>query len=67
MFHELEDEFESLKMEKTIETMLQKSGEARDQVRSLGCFNSKEMIKPDQYDMEPGTLLNGRMSFLSAV
>ena len=52
MFHELKDKFESLKMEKTIEAMAQKSGDGSDQVTSLQCFNSKDMIKPDQYDME---------------
>ena len=55
MFHELKDKFESLKMEKTMETMTPKSGDANGQMTSLQCFNSKDMIKPDQYDMEPGT------------
>ena len=34
MFHELKDKFESLKMEKTMEAMAQKSGDASDQVTS---------------------------------
>ena len=52
MFHELKDEFEALKMEKTMEAMAQKSGDASDQMMSLQCFNSKDMSK---HDMEPGT------------
>ena len=43
---------------KTMEAMAQKSGDASDQMTSLHCFNSKDMIKPDQRDMEPGTFLN---------
>ena len=62
MFHELKDKFESLKIEKTMEAMTPKSGDASDQMTSLQCFNSKDMMKPDQYDMEPGTL--GRRSWL---
>ena len=54
--HSLKDKFESLKMEKTTEAMAQKSGDASDQMTSLQCFNSNDIIKPDQYDMEPGTL-----------
>ena len=49
----LKDKFEALKMEKTMEAMAQKSGGASDQMTSLQCFISKDMIKPDQYDMEP--------------
>ena len=64
MFHELKDKFESLKIEKTMEAMTQKSGDASDQVTSLQCFNSK-VIKPDQYDMEPGTFHNWNELFLS--
>ena len=29
--------------------------DAGGQTTSLQCFNSKDMIKPDQYDTEPGT------------
>ena len=58
LFHELKDKFEALKMEKTMESMAQNSGDASDQMTSLQCVNSKDMIKPDQYDMEPGTLHN---------
>ena len=65
MFHELKDKFESLKMEKTMEAMTQKSGDASDQVTSLRCFNSKDTIKPDQYDMEPGTFHNWNELFVS--
>ena len=65
MFHELKDMFESLKMEKTMETMTQKSGDASDQMTSLQCFNSKDVIKPHQYDMEPGTFHNWNELFVS--
>ena len=65
MFHELKDKFESLKMEKTMEAMAQKSGDASDQVTSLQCFNSRDMIKPDQYDMEPETFHNWSELFVS--
>ena len=65
MFHELKDKFESLKMEKTMEAMAQKSGDASDQMTSLQCFNSKDMIKPDQYDMEPGTFHTWNELFVS--
>ena len=65
MFHELKDKFESLKMEKTMEAMAQKSGDGSDQMTSLQCFNSKDMIKPDQYDMEPGTFHNWNELFVS--
>ena len=65
MFHELKDKFESLKMEKTMEAMAQRSGDASDQMTSLQCFNSKDMIKPDQYDMEPGTFHNWNELFVS--
>ena len=54
MFHELKDKFGALKMEKTMEAMAQKSGDASDQMTKLHCFDSKDMIKPDQYDMAPG-------------
>ena len=43
-------------METTMEAMAQKSGDASDQMTSLQCFNSKDMIMPDQYDMEPGNV-----------
>ena len=65
MFNELKDKFESLKMEKTIEAMAQKSGDGNDQMTSLQCFNSKDMINPDQYDMEPGTFHNWNELFVS--
>ena len=64
MFHELKDEFESLKMENTMEAMAQTSGDASDQMTSLQCFNSKDMIKPDQYHMEPGTFHNWNELFV---
>ena len=67
MFHELKDKFESLKMEKTMEAMAQRSGDASDQMTSLQCFNSKDMIKPDQYDMEPGTFHNWNELFVSYI
>ena len=67
MFHELKDKFESLKMEKTMEAMAQRSGDASDQMTSLQCFNSKDMIKPDQYDMEPGTFHNWNELFVSSL
>ena len=38
--------------------MGQRSGDASDQMTSSQCFNSMDMIKPDQYDMEPGTFHN---------
>ena len=38
-----------------MEAMAQKSGDASDQVTNLQCFNSKDMIKADHNDMEPGT------------
>ena len=65
MFHELKDKFESLKMEKTMEAMAQRSGDASDQMTSLQCFNSKDMIEPDQCDMEPGTFHNWNELFVS--
>ena len=65
MFHELKDKFESLKIEKTMEAMTKKSGDASDQMTSLQCFNSKDMIKPDQYDMELGTFHNWKELFVS--
>ena len=52
-------------MKKTMEAMAQKSGDARDQRTSLQCFNSRDMIKPDQYDMEPGTFHNWNELFVS--
>ena len=61
MFHELKDKFESLKMEKTT----QQSGDASDQMTSLQCFNAKDMIKPDQHDMEPGTFHNWNEWFVT--
>ena len=64
MFHELKDKFEALKMEKTMAAMAQKSGDA-NQMTSLRCFNSKDMIKPDHYDMEPGTFHNWNELFVS--
>ena len=67
MFHELKDKFESLKMEKTMEAMAQKSGDASEQMTSLQCFNSKDMIKPDQYDMDPGTFHNWNELFVSCM
>ena len=67
MFHELKDKFESLKMEKTIEAMAHKSGDGSDQMTSLQCFNSKDMIKHDQYDMEPGTFHNWNELFVSCM
>ena len=48
MCHELKDKFEALKMEKTMEAMAQKSGDASDHMTNVQCFNSKDMIKPDQ-------------------
>ena len=65
VFHELKDKFESLNMEKTMEAMAQKSGDASELMTSLQCFNSKDMIKPDQYDMEPGTFHNWNKLFVS--
>ena len=67
MFPELKEKFGSLKIEKTMEAMTQKSGDASDQMTSLQCFNSKDMIKPDQYDMEPGTFHNWNELYLSAI
>ena len=64
-FHELKDKFESLKMEKTMEALAQKMGDASDQMTSLQCFNSKDMINPDQYDMELGTFHNWNELFVS--
>ena len=32
---------------------------------SLQCFNYKDMIKPDQYDMEPGTFHKWNELFVS--
>ena len=55
MFHKSKDKFEALKMEKTVGALAQKSGDASDQMTSLQCFNSKDMIKPDRSDVEPGT------------
>ena len=55
MYHELKDKFKSMKIEKAMEAMTQKSDDASDQMTSLQSFNSKDMIKPDQHDMEPGT------------
>ena len=40
MFHELKDKFEALKMEKTMEAMAQKSGDASDYTTSLQCFTT---------------------------
>ena len=34
---------------------------------SLQCFNSKDMIKPDQYEMEPGTLHYWNELFVSCM
>ena len=48
-----------------MEAMAHKSGDANDQLTSLQCFNSKDMIKPDQYDMEPGTFHNWNELFVS--
>ena len=67
MFHELKDKFEALKMEKTMEAMAQKSGDASDQTTSLQCFNSKNMIKPEQFDMGPGTFHNWNELFVSSL
>ena len=44
MFLQLKDKFEALKMEKTMEAMAKKSGDARDQMTSLHCFSSMDMI-----------------------
>ena len=65
MFHKFKDKFEALKMEKTMGAKAQKSDDASDQMVSLQCFNSKDMIEPDQYDMEPGTLHNWDELFVS--
>ena len=50
-----------------MEAMAQKSGDASDQMTSLQCFNSKDMIKPEQYDMEPGTLHSWNELFVSCM
>ena len=65
MFHKLKDKFEALEMEKFMEAMAQKSGDASDQMTSLQCCNSKDMIKPDQYDLEPGTFHTWNELFVS--
>ena len=65
MLHELKDKFEALKMERNMERMAQKSGDASDQMTSLQCYNSKDMIKPDQYDMELGTFHTLNWLFVS--
>ena len=48
-------------MEKTIETIAQKRGEASDQMMGVQCSNSMDMINPNQYDTEAETflILNG--------
>ena len=48
-----------------MEAMAQKSGDASGHLTSLQCFNSKDMIKPDYYDMEPGTFHNWNELFVS--
>ena len=45
MFHELKDKFESLKMEKTMEAMAQKSGDASEQMTSLQCFQGRDQAR----------------------
>ena len=40
----------------------QKSGDANSQMMRLPCCSSKNMIKPDQYDMEPGHFSIGMSS-----
>ena len=42
-----------------------KSGDASGQMTSLQCFNSNDMIKPHQDDMEPGTFHNWNELFVS--
>ena len=64
-FHDLKDKSEPLKIEKTMEAMMQKSGDASDQMTSLQSFNTKDMTKPVQYDMEPGTFHNWNELFVS--
>ena len=39
--------------------------DARDQMTSLQCFNSMDMIEPDQHDREPGTFHNWNQLFVS--
>ena len=41
------------------------SGDASDQMTSLQCFNSKDMINLDHYDMEPGSFHNWKELFVS--
>ena len=65
MCHEVKDKFEALKVEKTMEGTAQKSDDTSDQMTSLQCFNSMDMIEPDQYDMEPGTFHNWNQLFVS--
>ena len=65
MFHELKDKFAALKMEKTTEATAQNNGGASDPMTSLQCFNSKDMTKSDQSDMEPGTFHNWNELFVS--
>ena len=55
MFHELTDKFETLKMEKTMGAISFTRDDASDQMTSLQCFNSMDMIEPDQHEREPGT------------
>ena len=43
--HELKDKFESLKMEKTMEAMTQKSSDASDQMTSLQCFDQARSVR----------------------
>ena len=45
--------------------MAQKSGDASDRTTSLQCYNSKDMIKPDQYDMEPSAVHTWNELFVS--
>ena len=65
IFHEVKDKFEALKMEKTMEATAQTSDDASDQMTSLQCFNSMDMIEPDPHDREPGTFHNWNQLFVS--
>ena len=47
--------------------MAQKSSDASDQMTSLQCFSSKDMINPDQCDMEPGIFHNWNKLLVSYV
>ena len=67
MCHELKDKFEALKMEKTMGAISFTRDDASDQMTSLQCFNSMDMIEPDQHEREPRTFHKWNQLFVSGM